>query len=201
MEHIAWPAETAARRIGYRRDQSRRHVFGETEYNSGDGMQTAIFGPVFWTAIHLVSFNYPVNPSADERIAYEEWLRATGRVLPCRHCRDNFAKNFTAAWTDDAMTDRASFSKFCYRLHDEVNRMLGKCTNQTYEEVRDIYEGFRARCLTPAEAQAFRQNNREAGCVSERYAGTKGKCVLRVVPRDTACGTLEVSDNCRVSLR
>lgn len=193
MEGLVWPAETAARRI-----VDGRNLFQQADYNSGDGMQTAIFGPVFWTAIHLVSFNYPVAPSEQQRIDYEAWLRATGRVLPCKHCRDNFEKNFEAAWTDDAMTNRDTFSRFCYRLHDEVNRMLDKTTNHTYQEIRDIYEGFRARCLTPTEKEAFRRSQREAGCVNERYVGTKGKCVLRVVPRDTACGTLEVSRNCRV---
>lgn len=48
---------------------SDRDTFTEEDYKSGDGMQTAIFGPVFWTAIHLVSFNYPLNPTNEQKTA------------------------------------------------------------------------------------------------------------------------------------
>ena len=39
------------------------------------------------------------------------------------------------------------FSMAMYKLHEEVNCMLGKKSNLTFSEVRDRYETFRARCL------------------------------------------------------
>ena len=56
--------------------------------------------------------------------------------------------------------------------------MLNKKSNLTYDQVRERYEHFRARCL---------ENNstikKEKGCTQSLY-GVKGKCVLNIVPKD-----------------
>lgn len=193
---MTWPAEKAARWIGY-----GPQTFTDEDYTSGDGMQTAIFGPVFWTSIHLVSFNYPVKPTAEQKRQYKEWLLATGNVLPCRYCRDNFGKNVETALEgadyDSAFASRDSFSRFCHRLHQQVNIMLNK-PNRAYEDVRDMYEGFRSRCLSASQEAALLQIQKETGCVHEKHTGTKGKCVLQIVPQTLQCDALSVSKECRV---
>ena len=45
------------------------------------------------------------------------------------------------------MKNRESLSRWVYNLHEEINRMLGKKSNLTYNDVRDRYEIFRARCI------------------------------------------------------
>ena len=35
-------------------------VFNSNDFNSGDGMLTSVWGPM-WHTLHAVSFNYPVN--------------------------------------------------------------------------------------------------------------------------------------------
>lgn len=195
METKKWSAEEKINRLIHREEEPP--LFSAEQYMSGDGMQTAIFGPVFWTAIHLVSFNYPVNPSEQQKIDYENWLHATGRVLPCSHCRNNFEKNFEAAKTPDFLDNRDTFSRFCYRLHDNVNRMIGKKSPHTFNEVRDIYEGFRSRCLTQEEEDNMKKTG-EAGCVAPFYAEAKGKCIIEIVPRDKKCVNLRVAEECRI---
>lgn len=165
-------------------------------------MQTAIFGPVFWTAIHLVSFNYPVEPTEEQKVQYKNWLLAMGDVLPCRHCRDNFGTNVSAALGDadfdSVFESRDVFSRFCYDLHEVVNLMLKKpqC-KYSFNEVRDMYEGFRSRCLTKEQEAKLLQSHKEMGCLHEKHTGTKAKCVLQVVPRDINCEGLSVADECR----
>ena len=178
-------------------------MFTREDFMSGDGMQTAIWGPVFWTSIHLVSFNYPVGPNDESvRTQYKEWLLATGKVLPCRYCRENFNKNLEAALRgrtlDDVLLSRDSFSRFCYDLHEEVNRMLNKPTTRSFEEVRDMYEGFRSRCLTTEQERELLRAQSEKGCVVEKHVGTKGKCKISIVPRDEVCEGLSVAEQCQV---
>ena len=36
-----------------------RYVFTYTDYNSGDGMLTSVWGPGLWHYLHTMSFNYP----------------------------------------------------------------------------------------------------------------------------------------------
>ena len=44
------------------------------------------------------------------------------------------------------MKSRYTFSKYVYNLHEVVNTMLNKKSNLSYDEVRERYENFRARC-------------------------------------------------------
>ena len=173
-------------------------LFEKEDYDSNDGMQTAIFGPLFWSAIHMVSFNYPVNPTCEQKEAYRNWLISTGKVLPCRYCRDNFITNYeNASCGGDDYASRDSFSRFCFRLHQEVNRMLKKDSHVTFEEVRDIYEGFRSRCLSERQKQQLQKENKELGCIIPMHGGTKGKCVISVVPREAPIETFSVAEKCR----
>ena len=42
-------------------------TFSNKDFNSGDGMLTSVWGPSMWHTLHTISFNYPVNPSNDEK--------------------------------------------------------------------------------------------------------------------------------------
>ena len=46
------------------------------------------------------------------------------------------------------MKNRTNFSKYVYRLHEIINTMLGKKSNLSYCDVRNLYENFRARCAS-----------------------------------------------------
>lgn len=186
-----WPSrEMAARLVA--------PAFTEEDFNSNDGMQTAIFGPIFWASIHLVSFNYPVHPTPADRERHRRWLLATGDVLPCRYCRENFASNVErAGGFDDAFESRDALSRFCHRLHAEVSRMLGKeGPPVSYEQLREQYEGFRSRCVVGADRVGA-----ERGCTVPKHEGAKGRCVLKVIPREATCEGFEVDEACRVRVR
>ena len=45
------------------------------------------------------------------------------------------------------MKNRKTLSKWLYLLHEEINNMLGKKSGLTYDDVRNRYEMFRARCI------------------------------------------------------
>ena len=61
-------------------------------YNSKNGFQTLVWGPPTWMSIHITSFNYPPEPTEKDRQNYKIWLESMENVLPCRYCRENFAK-------------------------------------------------------------------------------------------------------------
>lgn len=168
-----WPAEYALCNLRYGKN-----------YNSKGGMQSAIFGPAFWMTIHITSFNYPVNPTAEDKHNYSNWLWSIGNILPCMYCRENFPKNMEAAhFHEKSLESRDSFSRFCYELHCVVNTMLNK-TSPTYEEVRDRYELFRSRCLSPEQQQELQQSQKELGCIRPLHDGERGKCFIQIIPHD-----------------
>ena len=92
-------------------------VFCEADYASGDGFQTSVWGPPTWTMLHIFSLNYTRN----RKEGYQLLLNGLKRTLPCKHCRDNFEKNYQCAKAvmrrkygiADIWESRASFSRFC----------------------------------------------------------------------------------------
>ena len=61
-------------------------------YDSPDGIQTPVWGPIIWVFIHIVSF--ALRPGNDKELSsHLRWLIETSRVLPCCYCRDNFLIN------------------------------------------------------------------------------------------------------------
>jgi hypothetical protein len=78
-----------------------------------------------------------------------------------------------------------------------VNKMLDKKISISYEEVRDKYENFRARCSDKSlnEEKIDEKKLHKKGC-TEPIFGIKSKCVLRIVPKEKKAETLKVSNEC-----
>ena len=45
-------------------------VFQKTDFESGDGMLTYVWGPSLWHFLHTMSFNYPVKPTKEDKENY-----------------------------------------------------------------------------------------------------------------------------------
>jgi hypothetical protein len=174
-----------------------KRVYTRKHYESNDGMLTAVWGPSMWHYLHTMSFNYPVNPSCDQKRHYRDFVLSLQHVLPCGKCRKNLCKNFKKLplkWKN--MDSRASFSLYIYKLHEIVNKMLKKTSNLSYGDVKERYEHFRARCLAPTPAESVPEKKpAEQGCTEPLY-GKKSKCVLQIVPHDTKCQTLKIDKEC-----
>jgi hypothetical protein len=172
------------------RNKTVRSVYSQTDYESNDGMLTTVWGPSMWHTLHTMSFNYPVEPTADDKRKYRNYVLSLKYVLPCGKCRKNIRKNFKKLpLTMKHMKNRATFSKYMYDLHEVVNTMLKKKSGLSYEDVRERYEHFRSRCTVKIEPAV------EKGCVKPLY-GEKSKCVLKIVPQDEKCESFAIDDKC-----
>ena len=179
-------------------NKTKKNVYNKKEYSSGDGMLTAIWGPSMWHYLHTMSFNYPVRPTNDDKKYYRDFMLNLVHVLPCRHCRENLKRNYKAHPLKMCyMKDRNTFSRYVYKLHEVVNKMLGKKSGLSYCDVRERYEHFRARC-TEEKPKLFnfrKTRKREKGCTEPLY-GKKAKCVINIVPQETKCPTLQIDKKC-----
>uniref|UniRef100_A0A6C0HTA5 thiol oxidase n=1 Tax=viral metagenome TaxID=1070528 RepID=A0A6C0HTA5_9ZZZZ len=164
-------------------------VFNNKDYKSGDGMLTSIWGPALWHFLHTMSFNYPINPTKSEKIQYMNFIKSLEYVLPCKYCRTNLKKNFIELpLRKEDMKSRGTFSKYVYNLHEHINKMLGKTSNLSYEDIRETYEHFRARCTSNSQ-------KKESGCVKPMH-GEKSKCILRIVPQIKKTKSFSVDKKC-----
>ena len=97
-------------------------IFKKKDYNSEMGMSTHIWGPSIHHALHTISFNYPINPTQQQKEDYYNFVYYLGKVLPCGVCRNNLPRNLKAAnWDWDKLKNRETFSKFIYNLHQKIN--------------------------------------------------------------------------------
>lgn len=180
--------------------KERTSVFTRKHYLSNDGMLTTVWGPSTWHLLHTMSFNYPVNPSCEDKRNYRNFILSLQYVLPCGKCRNNLKNNFKKLPLKMChMENRAKFSLYIYKLHEVVNKMLGKKSGLSYADVRERYEHFRSRCAKSVEElkreHADMMKNSEKGCTEPLY-GEKAKCILKIVPDNTPCNTFDIDEKC-----
>jgi len=194
------------------RKNKTKKVYDKNDFSSGEGMLTSVWGPSLWHYLHTMSFNYPVKPTKQDKKNYKQFVYNLRKVLPCKYCRMNLCKNLKALpLKDKDLKNRYNFSKWMYKLHELINKMLGKKSGLTYEDVRERYEHFRARCtidinkktkigkikaLRKTRKKTRKTKKKEAGCVEPLY-GKKSKCVLKIVPKNKKVPTFQMDKRCK----
>lgn len=182
-------------------NKTKKRIFGKKDYSSGDGMLTSVWGPAQWHFLHTMSFNYPVNPTAEDKKHYRDYILNLRYVLPCKYCRINLANNLKKKPLKMChMASRETFSRYIYELHETINRMLNKKSNLSYCDVRERYEHFRSRCTDEnPKVFTFKQTHtlrkKEKGCTEPLY-GKKSKCVINIVPQEDKSATFQMDKKC-----
>ena len=189
-----------------KQNKTMKKTYSKNDYASGDGFLTTVWGPMMWSYLHTMSFNYPVNPTADDKKHYRDFIISLQYVLPCKYCRMNLANNLKKNLIQPChMENRDTFSRYVYDLHETVNKMLKKKVHLTYCEVRDRYENFRARCTqeTPTifsfkkiqDDASGKKSEKENGCTVPLY-GKKSKCIIKIVPQEEKQETFQMDKKC-----
>ena len=94
------------------------------------------------------------------------------------------------------MKSRDAFSRYVYDLHEVVNTMLKKKSGLSYEDIRERYEHFRARCTESVKEYDKRiKKEIETGCLEPLY-GKKSKCILKIIPDEEKCESIQIDDKC-----
>jgi hypothetical protein len=183
--------------------KTRKHrTFKRKDYNANDGMISTVWGPPMWHYLHTMSFNYPVEPTAQDKKHYRDFILNLRYVLPCKYCRMNLKTNLKQLpLTMAEMKNRETFSRYVYELHELINKMLHKKSNLSYCDVRERYEHFRARC-TDVKPTLFKfkknttlKKKKEKGCTEPLY-GTKSKCILNIVPQSEPGESIQIDKKC-----
>uniref|UniRef100_A0A6C0F464 thiol oxidase n=1 Tax=viral metagenome TaxID=1070528 RepID=A0A6C0F464_9ZZZZ len=193
------------KKVGKNNVSKKKRTYSKIDYNSGDGMLTSVWGPSMWHYLHTMSFNYPVNPTIEDKKHYRNFITSLRYVLPCKYCRMNLKTNLKQLpLTMANMKNRETFSKYVYNLHELVNKMLHKKSNLSYCDVRERYEHFRSRCteenptifnFKKLEKNKTQKNKKEKGCTEPLY-GKKSKCIIRIVPQEEKGSTFQMDKKC-----
>ena len=188
-----------------RKQKQTKRVFSKNDYAANDGMVSSVWGPPFWHYLHTISFNYPVEPTMEDKKHYRSFILSLKYVLPCRFCRQNIRTNFKhLPLTIDQMKNRDTFSRYVYDLHELVNKMLKKESGLSYSDVRERYENFRSRCtdekpllykFTSLSKTRKNKSKKEKGCTTPLY-GKKSKCIVSIVPHEERGESFQIDKKC-----
>lgn len=179
----------------------KKYVFKNSDYNSGDGMLTSVWGAPMWHYLHTMSFNYPVEPTVKNKQHYRDFVYNLRNVLPCKYCRINLTNNLKKKpLLMCHMRSRATFSRYIYELHELINKMLGKKSHLSYCDVRERYEHFRSRCTNEKQKiftfkTSATRKRKEKGCTEPLY-GKKSKCIINIVPQEDKTATFQMDKKC-----
>jgi len=101
------------------------------------GLNQNIWGPGTWLYLHSVTFNFDDNPSPQDKENIRQFFGNFGKTLPCKFCRQNFAKHTTKHPIN--LDSRVELVKWLIDIHNMVNKQEGKRVI-SYREAVGIYE-------------------------------------------------------------
>jgi hypothetical protein len=102
-------------------------------------MHPSIWGPQFWYIMHVVSFEYPENPSEYDKRAYYMFYQSIGDILPCDDCKKHYKHFFNIFPIQTHLDSRSNLIKWVVQIHNFVNEQTNKQV-LTLSEVLSIYK-------------------------------------------------------------
>ena len=102
-------------------------------------MDPNIWGPGAWTLLHSITFNFPKNPSQQDKNEYSDFFYALANVLPCGICQNNLKKNMDNLPIKFYLDSKEKLTKWLFEIHNLVNLETKKKTI-TYKHFKNIYK-------------------------------------------------------------
>jgi FAD-linked sulfhydryl oxidase len=117
------------------------------------GINAEHWGKQGWHFIHSIAWNYPENPTEDDKNDYLAFLGSLEKVLPCPICGQHFKENM--AKNPPKMANKEEFFNWSVDMHNEVNKMNGKRV-LSYEEA---FEQLLINSRTKDQLEEIIKNN------------------------------------------
>ena len=105
-------------------------------------MHPSIWGPQLWYIMHLISFEYPINPTEYDKRIYHDFYTSLKDVIPCEDCKKHYREHITRYPLTPHLDSRDNLVKWVIQVHNFVNTSLGKPT-LSIEQVMMIYKDLK----------------------------------------------------------
>lgn len=124
--------------------------------HSKEGFSPKVWGPGLWDFLHIVSMNYPVHPTVDDKRNYGSFLMSLRHVLPCRKCREHYSQLMFGPFrlNDRHLASRFALTRYMYALHARVTQDIRKekpidTLTPSFPDAVRRYESLRYRANGP----------------------------------------------------
>lgn len=99
----------------------------------------AIWGPPLWYQMHMKTFEYPKNPTEEDKHKIREYFRSIINILPCETCKEHYIEYLQKRPIRYHYDTKDNLINWLIDFHNEVNSRTGKKV-LSYKEARSIYK-------------------------------------------------------------
>ena len=110
-------------------------------------MSVSYWGPITWKTLHCITYNYPINPTHQEKKMYNEFFyQILPYLLPCQICQRHYLRNLNSFPLAQKLNRKEDFIRWLIDIHNYINRKNGKPTinylfaNHLYQQTIYINE-------------------------------------------------------------
>ena len=100
-------------------------------------MDPNLWGPHLWYFLHTLTYQFPIQPTWNDKQHMNEFLVSLEHILPCEHCKFHY-KNYLLDFPP-ILDNQTQFIIWMIQLHNFVNQRLGK-PQKEYAEVLEFYQ-------------------------------------------------------------
>jgi hypothetical protein len=87
------------------------------------GMSPAVWGPIFWATMHIVSIGYSKTPTDEEKRGATQFYESLAQVIPCPICKEHYRHFLTQM--PPVVDNRDTLIEWVFMIHNKVNEQLG----------------------------------------------------------------------------
>jgi hypothetical protein len=111
-------------------------------------MDPNFWGKSAWQYLHSLTFNYPSNPTKEDKLKYYNHFKSLGDMLPCPSCSESYKIYFKYIPITDYLNDIHGVTFWLYIIHYVVNKKLSKETPPFLNVIKYYYPN-KASCAKP----------------------------------------------------
>lgn len=101
-------------------------------------MDAKIWGPKLWFYLHTITFEYPDNPTQEDKDGHYMLLKSLKYTLPCKICKNHYINYFDNNPLYNSLDNKEDFIRWVLNCHNNVNKLNNK-PEWTYEMLIDKY--------------------------------------------------------------
>ncbi len=130
-------------------------------------MNQNIWGSHLWFSLHTMSFNYPLEPTKEDKESYKRFFVNLRDVIPCSVCKKNYIRHLNEHPIDGYLKNRKSLVYWVIDMHNMVNGEIGKKI-LSYDIVIKKYENvYGKKFKLNSESNSELESNSESEYNSE----------------------------------